>query len=86
MPAPAVAVSGGRRHHLVALWPVPWRDGLAEYLHRLGPDAPGRAFGVRAASAPLGMREVRFEAVPHDPFFNVNTPEDVALARAVAGA
>ncbi len=85
-PAPAVAVSAGRRHHLVALWPVAWRDALASYLHRLGPDAPSGALGVRAFSSPLGLREVAFDAVPRDPFFNVNMPEDVALAQAMNGA
>ncbi len=82
-PAPAVAVSAGRRHHLVALWPVAWREALAGHLQRLGPDAPSSAFGVRAFSFPLGMREVAFDAVPRDPFFNVNTPEDAALAQAM---
>ncbi len=80
-PAPAVAVSAGRRHHLVALWPVAWRDALAEYLDRLPADAPKRAFGVLAFAGPRGMREQAFAAGPVDPFFNVNTPDDQALAQ-----
>ncbi len=79
-PAPAVAVSGGRRHHLVALWPVAWRDALGDHLDRLPPDAPPRAYGVLAFAAARGLREVRFEVDGRDPFFNVNTEQDRALA------
>ncbi len=82
-PAPAVAVSGGRTHHLVALWPVSWRDALADHLDGLLPDAPRRAFGVLAFAGPRDLRQVGFASGPVDPFFNVNTPEDQALARAM---
>ncbi len=80
-PAPSVAVSGGRRHHLVALWPVSWRGALERHLHAL--DAAGgarRGYGVRAFAEAMGIRLVEFPAVPFDPFFNVNTPEDRAEA------
>ncbi len=80
-PAPAVAVSGGRRHHLVALWPMAWRALLAEYLDRLPLDAPRSTLGARAFAAPLGVREVVFALGPVDPFFNVNTAEDRARAQ-----
>lgn len=75
-PAPAVAVSGGRRHHLVALWPVAWAVPLRAHLQQLGVDSPRRAFGVRAFADRLGIREVVVPDAPFDPFFNVNTPED----------
>ncbi|NPD68415.1 molybdenum cofactor guanylyltransferase [Lichenicola cladoniae] len=74
-PAPSVAVSD-RRHHLVALWPVAWRDRLARHLDGLDPSDGRRAYGVLAFAGPLGMREVRFASEPLDPFFNVNTQED----------
>ncbi len=83
-PAPSVAVSAGRTHHLVALWPVSWRDALADHLGRLSQDAPRRAFGVAAFAASHRLREVPFAAEPVDPFFNVNTPEDRAAAQAMA--
>ncbi len=82
-PAPAVAVSGGRRHHLVALWPVGWREALADHLDGLSPEAPHRAFGVLAFAGPRGLREVGFASGPVDPFFNVNTAEDQAAAQAM---
>ncbi len=79
-PAPAVAASGGRRHHLVALWPVAARTALAARLAAPGPRA------VAAFAATLGPRVVAFPAAPHDPFLNVNTPADLAGARAIAEA
>ena len=78
-----MAASAGRRHHLVALWPVAWREALADHLDRLPADAATRAFGVLAFAGPRGMREQVFAAEPLDPFFNVNTPDDQALAQLV---
>ncbi|WP_343065387.1 NTP transferase domain-containing protein [Gluconacetobacter sacchari] len=83
-PGPAVAVSGGRRHHLVAVWPVAARDALRARLGAVGPDAPRRAYGVRAFAETLDMREVAFADRPVDPFLNVNTPEDLEVARGIA--
>ncbi len=78
-PAPSVALSD-RRHHLVALWPVRCRSALAVHLAGLAPDAPRRAYGVRAFADGLGMREVGFAGGAEDAFFNVNTPADQAEA------
>ncbi|WP_323989754.1 MULTISPECIES: molybdenum cofactor guanylyltransferase [Nguyenibacter] len=83
-PAPAVAVSAGRRHHLVALWPVAARDALRARLAALPPDGPRAAFGVRAFAVTIGMRDVDFSARPFDPFHNVNTPADLAEADRLA--
>jgi molybdenum cofactor guanylyltransferase len=33
-----------------------------------------------------GAATVEFPSAPFDPFFNVNTPEDIARAEALAGA
>ncbi len=68
-PAPSVAASGGRRHHLVALWPVAAREALRGWLGRPGPRS------VRAFADTLAMRAVPFEG---DPFANVNTPADLS--------
>jgi molybdopterin-guanine dinucleotide biosynthesis protein A len=67
-PAPAVAESGGRRHHLVALWPVRAAAPLRAWLA-----APGSR-SVREFGGTLGMRGVAFGG---DPFVNVNTPRDL---------
>jgi molybdopterin-guanine dinucleotide biosynthesis protein A len=70
----ALAASGGRRHPVFGLWPV-----------RL-------AAGLRAALVEEGVRKVEdwtsryrvaiadYEALPLDPFFNANRPEDLAEA------
>ena len=74
-PPPACAVSAGRVHHLVALWPVTSRPLLQAILTTPGSRAVARA------SDQIGMRRVEFPAAPCDPFFNVNTPADLARAR-----
>ena len=72
-PAPAVAESGGRRHHLVALWPVACASRLRAWLQRPGTRS------VRAFAETLAMRAVPF---PGDQFANVNTPADLAALEA----
>ncbi len=74
----AGAHSNGRWHPVVAVWPVALREDLRIAL----------AEGVRRVSGwsaryPLAAAE--WPAVPVDPFFNVNTPEDVAEAERLAG-
>jgi len=77
-PAPACAASNGRTHHLVALWPLAGRDRLRRLL-----SVPGRR-DIAGFAAGIGMRQVDFAVAKWDPFLNVNTPEDLALARAIA--
>jgi molybdopterin-guanine dinucleotide biosynthesis protein A len=77
-PAPACAASNGRPHHLVALWPSACRDDLRRLL-----SAPGRRDVAQFANT-IGMRRVDFAVAKWDPFLNVNTPEDLTLARAIA--
>jgi molybdopterin-guanine dinucleotide biosynthesis protein A len=75
-----VAVSNGRTHHAVALWPVALRDELRRALVEEG---------ERKVSAFIGRYAnvvVDWPAEPYDPFFNVNRPEDLARAAAIAKA
>ena len=71
-------VTGFDRHPTFGLWPVALRDDLRAALAR----------GVRKVIAwtePLGCARAIF----HDrgePFFNVNTPRELALARGMLGA
>lgn len=70
----ACARSGGRTHPVFALWPVRLRDELRRAL---------RDEGMRKVdgwSARYRIATVAFDAVPFDPFFNINTPEDFAKA------
>jgi molybdopterin-guanine dinucleotide biosynthesis protein A len=72
-PVPAVAVHGGRQHHLVASWPASFLPALLEFLGQPGD------YKVRDALALAGARPVDFPA-PADPFINLNTPADMAVA------
>ncbi len=73
--APAWAESATGLHPLVALWPVGCAPALAAWL------ASGPSGRVRAFGSTIGMRAALFEDSP-DPFHNVNTPDDLAAARA----
>ncbi len=76
-PPPACAASNGRLHFLVALWPVAVREALRHLLstsHR-------RDVGYFARQ--IGVRQVEFPVTKWDPFLNINTPEELALARAI---
>ncbi len=69
----AIAASAGRRHPVAGLFHMDLRPALAGFL------ADG---GRRAGewSEWIGARVVEFGAAPVDPFFNVNTPEELAAA------
>ncbi|PPD42501.1 MAG: molybdenum cofactor guanylyltransferase MobA [Methylocystis sp.] len=76
----AVAASGDRVHHAVALWPVSLREDLRRAL--IEED-------LRKVSAFIARHPnvtVEWPATPFDPFFNVNRPEDLAAAAAIATA
>lgn len=76
----ACAASAGRQHHTIGLWPVSLREDLREALA-----AGERRLGRWAQSHGVAVAE--WPAEPIDPFFNVNTPEDLAEAeRLAAGA
>lgn len=76
-PAPAVACYRGRQHHLVAHWPVAFRPAFEHFLSQPS------AYRVRDALTLCAARPVDFPG-PFDPFLNINTPEDLAAARALA--
>lgn len=74
----ACAQSGGWRHPVVGLWPVALRDDLR---HALVADGLRK---IEAWAARHGVALAEWPAEPIDPFFNVNTPEDVAEATRLA--
>jgi molybdenum cofactor guanylyltransferase len=81
-PAIALAKSGGRIHPVCGLWPLAFADDLEQAL----------ASGTRKAGLWAGRHRhftVDFPLVPlasghADPFFNVNTPEDLGQAALLA--
>ncbi|MEL6059615.1 MULTISPECIES: molybdenum cofactor guanylyltransferase MobA [unclassified Methylobacterium] len=69
----ALAASGARQHYTIALWPTVLREDLRDYLQR----------GERRVGAFIachGTATASWPAEPVDPFLNVNTPEDLAVA------
>jgi molybdopterin-guanine dinucleotide biosynthesis protein A len=72
--APAWAVSDGAVHPLIALWPTQEADRLNAWL------ADGHDLRVKSFGAKLGMRAITFKETL-DPFFNINTPADLAEAQ-----
>ncbi|MBN9563124.1 MAG: molybdenum cofactor guanylyltransferase [Alphaproteobacteria bacterium] len=77
-PPPSFAARAGVDHPLVALWPVAVLDRLRAVL-----SAPGSR-AVAGFGREIGMRRVEFPASGPDPFMNINTPDDLATARAMA--
>lgn len=69
----ACAASGGRLHAVCGLW----RPALAERL-RAALGGGLRRVGQWAAEA--GAARVDYPVTPHDPFFNINTAEDLSAA------
>ena len=73
----AVAVSGARAHHVAALWPVDLAAGLRRALEAEG------LRKVESFAARFRVAAAEWSSEPIDPFFNVNTREDLALAEAM---
>ncbi len=72
----ACAVSGQRRHPVFSLWPVALADDLRTCLKQ----------GMRKIEDWTNRHHValhRFEEKPIDPFFNVNRPEELAIAEKI---
>jgi molybdopterin-guanine dinucleotide biosynthesis protein A len=72
---PACAASGAHRHGVYCLWPVALRHDLRHAL---------QAEDLRKVGAWLSRHDAavaHWPATPLDPFFNINTPEQLARAR-----
>lgn len=75
----AVAASAGARHPTFALWPLAVTGALATFI-----DEGGR----RAGAFIEAQIHVLVDFLPpagYDPFFNINTPADLARAEAILG-
>ncbi len=71
----ACAASGGNTHPALCLWPVALADPLRAALLYEGTRKVG------AWAARYRVSEVSWPATPVDPFFNINTAEDLETAR-----
>jgi molybdenum cofactor guanylyltransferase len=74
----ACAASLGRTHPVVALWPVSIRDALRNAVVDQGIRRVDRFTGCHSCAIE------QWTAEPVDPFFNVNTPEDLTEADRLA--
>lgn len=70
----ACAASQGRTHPVIALWPVAIRDQLRRAVAEQG------IRKIDLFTQQGGCATADWRATPVDPFFNVNTPEDLAEA------
>jgi molybdopterin-guanine dinucleotide biosynthesis protein A len=68
-----------QRHPTFGLWPVALRDDLRAAL-------TGGLRKIVIWTDVHGAGQAVFESTPFDPFFNVNTPEDIETAQALMGA
>ena len=73
----ACAQSGEWRHPVVGRWPVALRHDLRRALD-------GGTRKIEAWTRIHGAAPAQWPATPVDPFFNVNTPEDLAQAERIA--
>jgi molybdenum cofactor guanylyltransferase len=74
----AVAASGGRSHHVIALWNITLREELRHAL---------TVEGVRKVESWMTrypIATVTWPSEPLDPFFNANTVDDLAEAERLA--
>lgn len=78
----AIASSGGREHPVFGLWPVTMANALGCFLRE------GMDFSVMRFLARHNFVVVDFAASEDsqlDPFFNINTPDDLARAETMTG-
>lgn len=75
-----IAASSGQLHPVFALWPVALADDLEDWLKN---DANRRIRAYLARHVTVGIAFPPLETAKGslDPFFNINTPDELALAR-----
>jgi molybdopterin-guanine dinucleotide biosynthesis protein A len=76
----ACAASGGRPHPVFGLWPVRLAEGLRHAMIEEG------VRKVDAWTARYRLAVADYSDRPFDPFFNANSPEDLAEAERLLGA
>ncbi len=76
----ASAVSAGRRHPVVALWPAGMREALRQALDGDAGRSVDRVLQAHRCA------DVVWPSQPRDPFFNINHPQDLERAQLLLGA
>ncbi len=73
----AIARSGGQDHYLTGIWTTAMAKPLGQLIETENMRRV-QDFVVRAKA-----EKVVWAAIPHDPFFNINTPEDLGVAELI---
>jgi molybdopterin-guanine dinucleotide biosynthesis protein A len=72
-----IASSGGQEHYIIGAWKTELLDDLD---HAIAKDG---LFRVKDWARRAAAQKVEWPVEPHDPFFNVNTPEDLLRAKQI---
>lgn len=75
----AIAASGGNLHPVCGLWRTAALAEIPDYC------ALGKR-SLQGFARHIGFAEVEWPVTPRDPFFNINSPADLAAAEALLGA
>jgi molybdenum cofactor guanylyltransferase len=73
----AIARSGGQDHYLTGIWTTAMATSLGRLIETEGMKRV-QDFVERARA-----EKVVWATVPHDPFFNINTPHDLSVAESI---
>ena len=73
----AIVASGGQEHYIVGAWKTELLDDLDRAIAKDG------LFRVKDWAARVSAQKVEWPVEPYDPFFNVNTPEDLLRAQQI---
>ena len=74
----AIAASGGQSHYLTGLWSSTLLPAIEHSVQK--PPTPRMQDWCRTCSAAI----VEWPITPYDPFFNINTPKELAEAERIA--
>jgi molybdopterin-guanine dinucleotide biosynthesis protein A len=78
---PAIAVSAGRRHPAIGCWPLSLKASIAAALAR--DDLSVNACAARNSAVEVLFPFSETDGLMIDPFFNANTPDDLADAHRI---
>jgi molybdopterin-guanine dinucleotide biosynthesis protein A len=75
----AIAASGDHEHYIIGAWKTELLDDLESAI------AKDNLFRVKDWAHRASAQKVEWPVKPHDPFFNVNAPEDLRIAEQILG-
>jgi molybdopterin-guanine dinucleotide biosynthesis protein A len=73
----AIAASGGQEHYIIGAWKTELLEGLEHAITKQD------LFRVKDWAHSVSAQKVEWPVKPHDPFFNVNAPEDLLRAEQI---